>query len=452
MTSSCLAIILAAGEGTRMRSSLPKVLHPVAGRAMIDHVVDAAKAGGADKVAVVIGSGAETVRSHLGKSHGDALLFEQTERLGTAHAVLAAKNALVEADGSVLVLFGDNPLIRPGTIAAMLQALAAGNDLVVLGFEPENPTGYGRLVSENGKLVRIVEEKDADAPTRAVRLCNAGIMGFKGAHLPALLERIGNANAKKEYYLTDAVEIAVKAGLSTTVVLGDAIEVQGVNDRVQLAKAEADFQAARRLAAMREGATLIAPETVFFSHDTKLGRDVTVEPNVVFGPGVTVADGVSIRAFSHLEAAHVASGAIIGPYARLRPGADIGENAHIGNFVEIKNADIAEGAKVNHLTYIGDASVGAGSNIGAGTITCNYDGTFKHRTTIGAGVFVGSHTTLVAPVSVGDGGYTAAGSVVTKDVPAEALAFGRAHQINKPGRAAKIRADLAAKKAAKTSP
>ncbi|ODN69063.1 Bifunctional protein GlmU [Methylobrevis pamukkalensis] len=291
----------------------------------------------------------------------------------------------------------------------------------MLGFEPADPTGYGRLVIENDRLARIVEEKDADPLEKAIRLCNAGIMGFSGSHALALLEKIGNANAKGEYYLTDAVSLAAGSGLATRVVMGDAVEVQGVNDRIQLAAVEADFQARRRLEAMRDGATLVAPGTVFFSADTVLGRDVLVEPNVVFGPGVRVADGATIRAFSHLEAASVGEGAIIGPYARLRPGAQIGASAHIGNFVEIKNADIGEGAKINHLTYVGDASVGPASNVGAGTITCNYDGVFKHRTTIGAGVFVGSNTTLIAPVSIGDGGYTAAGSVITADVPPDAM-------------------------------
>jgi bifunctional UDP-N-acetylglucosamine pyrophosphorylase/glucosamine-1-phosphate N-acetyltransferase len=308
-------------------------------------------------------------------------------------------------------------------------------------------------VVEGDRLLRIVEEREADAATRAIRLSNSGILGFRGDLLPGLLEAIGNANAKGEYYLTDAVEVAVARGLSTGVVTGPEDEFMGVNDRVLLAAVEALFQRRARLDAMRGGATLVAPETVFFSHDTRLGRDVTVEPNVVFGPGVTVADGAVIRAFSHLEGASVAAGATIGPYARLRPGAEIGPGAHIGNFVEIKQADVAAGAKINHLTYIGDASVGAGSNIGAGTITCNYDGVFKHRTTIGAGVFIGSNTTLIAPVSVGDGGYTAAGSVITIDVPADAMAFGRARQEVKEGFARRTRETLAAlkaKRAAKT--
>ncbi|BBE74294.1 bifunctional UDP-N-acetylglucosamine diphosphorylase/glucosamine-1-phosphate N-acetyltransferase GlmU [Oharaeibacter diazotrophicus] len=445
----CLAVVLAAGEGTRMRSALPKVMHPVGGRPMLDAVIASARAAGADRVAVVVGAGADLVRRHLARTAPDASIHEQTERLGTAHAVLAARAAFAEPADEVVVLYGDTPLVRPETIAAVRGRLAAGVDVAVLGFEAADPTGYGRLVLDGERLVRIVEERDADAETRRIRLSNSGIMGFRGDLLPGLLDAVGNANAKGEYYLTDAIEIAVGRGLATGVVVGPEDEFLGVNDRVQLAVAEAVFQGRARIAAMRAGATLQAPETVFFSHDTRLGRDVVVEPNVVFGPGVTVADGVVVRAFSHLEGATVAAGATLGPYARLRPEASIGEGAHIGNFVEIKKADIAAGAKINHLSYIGDAVVGAGTNVGAGTITCNYDGVFKHLTRIGAGVFVGSNTTLVAPVAIGDGGYTAAGSVVTADVPADAVAFGRARQENKPGRAREIREALAAKKARK---
>lgn len=445
---ACLAVILAAGEGTRMASSLPKVLHPVGGRPMLDGVIAAARAGGADALSVVVGAGADAVRAHLARSAPEASVHLQAERLGTAHAVLAARPRLAEGAGEVLVLFGDTPLLSRAEIAALRTALAAGADVVVAGFTAADPTGYGRLVTRDGRLVAIVEEKDADAETRAIRLCNGGVMAFRGALLPELLEAIGNANAKGEYYLTDAVAIAVARGLVTAVCEAPEAAFMGVNDRAQLARAEAEFQARARLAAMAAGASLTAPETVFFSHDTRLGRDVTVEPNVVFAPGVTVADRAVIRAFSHLEGASVGTGAIIGPYARLRPGAAIGADAHIGNFVEVKNADVDTGAKINHLTYVGDASVGARSNIGAGTITCNYDGTFKHRTVIGAGVFIGSATTLVAPVRVGDGGYTAAGSVVTEDVPADAMAFGRARQVTKEGRGKAVREALAARKAA----
>ena len=448
--SSSLAVVLAAGEGTRMKSALPKVMHPVGGRPMLDAVIAGAREAGLSRLAVVVGAGADRVRSHLSRAVPDAEIFEQSQRLGTAHAVLAARSALAAAAGEVVVLYGDTPMVRPETIRAARARLAAGADLVVLGFEAADPTGYGRLVLEGGRLVRIVEEREADTATRLIRLSNSGIMAFRAGLLPGLLEAIGNANAKGEYYLTDAVEVAVARGLTAAVVTGPEEEFMGVNDRLLLAGVEAIFQRRARTAAMAGGATLTAPETVFLSHDTRLGRDVTVEPNVVFGPGVTVADGATIRAFSHLEGAAVGPGAIVGPYARLRPGAVIGPEAHIGNFVEIKNADIAEGSKINHLSYIGDADVGARSNIGAGTITCNYDGVFKHRTTIGSGVFIGSQTTLVAPVSVGDGGYTAAGSVITRDVPADAMAFGRARQAVKEGFAKAKRAALAARKAEKS--
>jgi bifunctional UDP-N-acetylglucosamine pyrophosphorylase/glucosamine-1-phosphate N-acetyltransferase len=442
-----LAVVLAAGEGTRMRSILPKVMHPVGGRPMLDAVIDGARAGGADEIAVVIGAGADLVSRHLAQTAPDAAVFEQTTRLGTAHAVLAARAALSRASGPVIVLYGDTPLVRPETIAAVRVRIAAGADVAVLGFEAADPTGYGRLVLSGERLLRITEERDADDATRAIRLCNSGIMAFRAGLLPDLLDAIGNNNAKGEYYLTDAIEIAASRGLIAAVVVGPEREFMGVNDRILLAAVEAEFQARARTAALQGGATLIGPDTIFFSHDTVLGRDVTVEPHVVFAPGVTVEDGATVRSFTHAERSHIRAGAIVGPYARLRPGADIGPDAHIGNFVEIKNSQIAAGAKINHLSYIGDASVGAKTNVGAGTITCNYDGYFKHKTTIGAGVFVGSHTTLVAPVTIGDGGYTAAGSVITDDVPADAMAFGRSRQETKPDRARQTREALAALKA-----
>lgn len=445
---SCLAVILAAGEGTRMKSDLPKVLHAVGGRPLIDAVLESARAGGASRFAVVIGAGADKVRAHLGKTAQNAEVFEQKERLGTAHATLAARDALVDHEGPVLVLFGDTPLVRPATISALTDRLAVGADIALLGFETEAPTGYGRLIIKDGRLVAIVEEKDADAATKAIRLCNSGIMAFRQGLLPELLEAIGNANAKGEYYLTDAIAVAAARGLRAEAVIGeDESEFVGINDRAQLAAAEAIFQRRMRVEAMAGGVTLVAPETVFFSFDTRLGRDVVVEPNVVFAPGVDVASGATIRAFSHLEGAKVAGGAIVGPYARLRPGADLAENVHVGNFVEIKNARVDRGAKVNHLTYIGDASIGARTNVGAGTITCNYDGFFKHKTIIGADVFVGSNTVMVAPVTVGDNSLTAAGSVITADVPGDAMAFGRARQEVKEGMGAAKKAMLAAKKA-----
>ncbi|SCM77055.1 Bifunctional protein GlmU (Includes: UDP-N-acetylglucosamine pyrophosphorylase; Glucosamine-1-phosphate N-acetyltransferase) [uncultured Pleomorphomonas sp.] len=447
---SCLAVVLAAGEGTRMRSDLPKVLHPVGGRPLIDAVLESARAGGADRIAVVIG--ADKVRAHLSKTAPDARIFEQRERLGTAHAALAAREALAGHQGPVLILFGDTPLVRPATIAALTGRLSAGADIALLGFTTDAPTGYGRLIVEDGRLVAIVEERDADESTKAIRLCNSGIMAFRPGLLPELLDAIGNANAKGEYYLTDAVALGTARGLRAEAVIGsEESEFVGVNDRAQLAAAEAIFQKRARAEAMAAGATLVAPDTVFFSFDTRLGRDVTVEPNVVFAPGVEVASGVVIRAFSHLEGARVASGAVVGPYARLRPGADLAENVHVGNFVEIKNARVDQGAKVNHLTYIGDASIGARTNVGAGTITCNYDGYFKHRTIIGADVFVGSNTVMVAPVTVGDNALTAAGSVITADVPGDAMAFGRARQDVKEGMGAAKKAALAAKKAAAKS-
>ncbi|PKR87181.1 bifunctional N-acetylglucosamine-1-phosphate uridyltransferase/glucosamine-1-phosphate acetyltransferase [Pleomorphomonas diazotrophica] len=449
---SCLAVVLAAGEGTRMKSDLPKVLHAVGGRPLIDAVLESARAGGASRVAVVIGAGADRVRAHLGKVAPDAQVFEQRERLGTAHAALAAREALATHHGPVLVLFGDTPLVRPATIASLVDRLSAGADIALLGFTTDAPTGYGRLIIQEGRLLAIVEEKDADTATKSIRLCNSGIMAFRPGLLPDLLDAIGNENAKGEYYLTDAVAVGTARGLRAEAVIGkDEDEFVGINDRAQLAAAEAIFQQRMRAEAMAAGVTLVAPETVFFSFDTKLGRDVVVEPNVVFAPGVTVASGATIRAFSHIEGARVGGGAIVGPYSRLRPGADLAENVHVGNFVEIKNARVDQGAKVNHLTYIGDASIGARTNVGAGTITCNYDGFFKHKTVIGADVFVGSNTVMVAPVTVGDNALTAAGSVITADVPGDAMAFGRARQEVKEGMGAAKKAALAARKAASKS-
>lgn len=441
---SCLAIILAAGEGTRMRSSLPKVMHEVAGLPMLGHVLAAARAAGASRIAVVVGPEARAVRAFLARHAPDAVIHEQTERKGTAHAVLAARKELAGGYDDVLVLYGDTPLITPATLKRLRGALARGADVAFLGFRPAVPTGYGRLIMEGRQLVAIREEKDASDEERRIGFCNAGVAAFTGAAAP-LLKKVGNENAKGEYYLTDLVEIANRGRRKVVALETAAEEVLGVNTRNELAAIEAVFQARARDTAMAEGATLTAPATVFFSHDTKLGRDVVVEPNVVFGPGVVIADNVTIRAFSHLEGAKVASGAVIGPYARLRPGADIGEKARIGNFVEVKNGVIDAGAKVNHLTYIGDAHVGARSNIGAGTITCNYDGYGKYHTEIGADVFVGSDSALVAPVTLGDGSYIGSGSVITEDVPADALAIGRGRQVVKPGWASAFRAKHAKK-------
>jgi bifunctional UDP-N-acetylglucosamine pyrophosphorylase/glucosamine-1-phosphate N-acetyltransferase len=443
---SCLVIILAAGEGKRMRSTRAKVLSEVAGLTMLEHVIEAARSAFADRVAVVVGPGREDVAKAARSSFAGAAIFEQSERRGTAHAVLAARDALGDPVDDVLVLFGDTPLITPETLTRMRGEIAKGAACVVLGFLAEDPTGYGRLVEEGGALVAIREHKDASEAEREIRLCNGGLMGFAGADVLSILERIGDDNKQKEFYLTDAVEIARRMGLSTRVITAGEEEVMGVNDRIQLSAAEAAMQRRLRDRAMREGATLVAPETVFLSHDTKLGRDVVVEPNVIFGRGVLVEDGAHIRAFSHLDSAKVRKNAIIGPFARLRPGADIGEDAHIGNFVEVKNTTIGKGAKANHLAYLGDASVGPKSNIGAGSITCNYDGYDKHHTEIGANAFIGTNSSLVAPVKIGEGAYVGSGSVITEDVPDDALALGRGRQAVKPGWAKNFRAEKETKR------
>jgi bifunctional UDP-N-acetylglucosamine pyrophosphorylase/glucosamine-1-phosphate N-acetyltransferase len=368
-------------------------------------------------------------------------IFVQAEQLGTADAVKAARTAYEGHAGPVLVIYGDTPLLRSETLQRLRQELEDGADIIVIGFETEIPDGYGRLVlDERGRLECIREDKDASEAERAISLCNSGIMGFRsGEQLAKLIPRIGNKNAKSEFYLTDAVALARADGLDTRMLRGEAIEVLGVNSRAELAAAEAALQARLRAKIMAEGATLVAPETVFLSHDTKIGKDVVIEPNVCIGPGVVIEDKASIRAFSHIVGAHVGEGAVVGPFARLRPGAKLARDAHIGNFVEVKQSDIGEGAKVNHLTYIGDASLGADANIGAGTITCNYDGIAKHRTEIGAGAFIGSNTSLVAPVKIGEGAYVGSGSVITKNVAADALALTRAPQEERQGWAARMR-------------
>lgn len=437
-----LVIVLAAGEGTRMRSALPKVLHAVAGRPMVAHVLDAALAAGAAQIAVVIGPDHDKVAAEVRRVAPQAEVFVQAERRGTAHAVLAARAALERGYDDVVVMYGDTPLVRPDTLAALRVPLAEGAGVAVLGFRPADPTGYGRLVTEGGDLLAIREEKEASAEERAIGLCNAGLMALDGRTALDLLDRVDDSNAKKEFYLTDVVEIARTLGRTAGVCEVAAEDVAGVNSRAQLAEAEAILQQRLRARALESGVTLVAPETVFLSADTSFGRDVVVEPNVFFGAGVRVEDGATIRAFSHVEGAHVGPGAIVGPFARLRPGAALGQGVHVGNFVEIKASDLAPGVKVNHLSYVGDSSVGANTNIGAGTITCNYDGFRKHRTTIGANAFIGTNSLLVAPVSVGDGAYLATGSVITDDVPADALAIGRARQVNKPGLAARLRARL----------
>jgi bifunctional UDP-N-acetylglucosamine pyrophosphorylase / glucosamine-1-phosphate N-acetyltransferase len=443
----CLAIILAAGEGTRMRSRRPKVLHAIAGRTMLGHVLAAVAAAGASRVAVVVGPGRDDVAAEAKRAIPDADIFVQAERLGTAHAVLSARLALARPADDVVVAFADTPLISAETLDELRAPLAAGAAVAVLGFEARVPTGYGRLLQRDGRLVGIREEKDASDEERAITFCNAGLMAIRGDLALTLLEQIDNRNAKGEYYLTDAVSVATALGHAAVAVAAPEDEVQGVNDRSQLAEAERAMQARLRRAAMEGGATLVAPETVFFSYDTRIGRDVTVEPHVVFGPGVVIEDEAVIHAFSHLEGAVVGQGTSIGPFARLRPGASLGPGAKVGNFVEIKNAELGPGAKVNHLTYLGDATIGAKANIGAGTITCNYDGFGKHRTVVGEGAFIGSNSALVAPVTIGPNAYIGSGSVITRDVPAEALAVGRGRQFVKDGWAVEFRAKALASKA-----
>jgi bifunctional UDP-N-acetylglucosamine pyrophosphorylase/glucosamine-1-phosphate N-acetyltransferase len=446
-TRPLAVIILAAGQGTRMKSATHKVLHPVAGRPMLHHLLASVAELAPQRQVVVVGAGREQVENAV-EGRGVAIAV-QAEQLGTGHAVAQAHDALEGFAGDILILYGDVPLVRTETMRAMLERLNWGDEprAVVLGFRPEDAAAYGRIVTrDQGVIEKMVEYKDANPQERAVTLCNSGLMAVRSTDLFVLLDQIGNQNAAGEYYLPDIVMLP---GAQSAVIEAEAWEVAGVNSRAELAGVEAVWQSRRRAEAMREGVTLVAPETVFFAHDTVLGRDVVVEPNVVFAPGVTVADNVTIHAFSHLEGATLGEGAQVGPYARLRPGAKIGPKAKVGNFVEIKKADIAEGAKVNHLSYIGDASVGVGANIGAGTITCNYDGYFKYRTDIGAGAFIGSNSALVAPVSIGDGAIVAAGSVVTQSVEADALCLVRPAQEGKPGWAARFRAKMQARKAAK---
>lgn len=449
MTRTCLAIVLAAGDSTRMKSSMSKVLHPVGGRPMIAHVMASIAASGVSDVALVLGRDAEKVEKAASIEGLAVESVLQTERLGTGHAVLMAKDAISRGYDEILVAYGDVPLITAAPLKAAREALAGGADVAVIGFHTQNPTGYGRLLVENGELTAIREEKDATEAERAVTWCNSGLMAIDGKKALDLLSRIGNKNAKGEYYLTDLVEIARSLGGKAVAVDAPESELTGCNNRAELAVIERLWQERRRHELMVSGVTMIAPETVFLSHDTVIGQDALIEPNVVFGPGVTVEGGAVIHAFSHLEGAHVAAGATVGPFARLRPGANLAEGSKVGNFCEVKKAEIGKGAKVNHLTYIGDAIVGAETNIGAGTITCNYDGVNKHETKIGAGAFIGSNSSLVAPVSIGDGALIASGSVITEDVPADALGFGRARQEMKPGRAAVIRERNLAIKAAK---
>jgi bifunctional UDP-N-acetylglucosamine pyrophosphorylase/glucosamine-1-phosphate N-acetyltransferase len=433
-----LTVVLAAGEGTRMRSSKPKILHVIAGRSLLAHVLGVVD-DAVSMIAVVVGPGHEAVVHEVQTVSPRSAIFVQTERRGTAHAVLAARAEIERGASDVVVVFGDTPFIRPETLTRMRLALRQGAGVAVLGFTSRNPKGYGRLLMSQGKLSGIREERDASPAERAIALCNGGLLALDGTIALEILDRIDDRNAKREFYLTDAVRVARTMGRDAVVIEVEEDEVRGINTKAQLAEAEQVLQRRLRNIALESGVTMIAPETVFLSADTILGRDVVIEPYVVFGPGVTVEDEAVIHAFSHLEGAHVGRGASVGPYARLRPGTRLGAKAKIGNFVETKAASVEAGAKVNHLAYVGDARVGEGANVGAGTITCNYDGVSKHYTDIGKNAFIGSNSALVAPVSIGDGAYVGSGSVITHDVPTDALALGRARQVLKPGLAARLR-------------
>jgi bifunctional UDP-N-acetylglucosamine pyrophosphorylase / glucosamine-1-phosphate N-acetyltransferase len=441
-------IVLAAGQGTRMNSDLPKVLHHVGAAPLLHHALRAGQALGPERVVVVAGHGAEAVTKAALAFDDTAIVVEQHERLGTGHAVAQALPALAGLTGDAVILYGDTPFIRAETLEAMLAARAR-HAVVVLGFQAADPGRYGRLITSGDMLERIVEYKDADEAERAVTLCNSGVICADVGTLADLVAAVGNDNASGEYYLTDIVGIARARGLSAGVVQCPEAETLGINTRVELAGAEAAFQARARADAFDIGVSMTAPETVFFALDTFVGRDAMIGPNVIFGPGVTVESGAEIKGFCHLEGCHISRGATVGPFARLRPGTELSEDVHVGNFVEIKNSTLAEGVKVGHLTYLGDADVGEHTNIGAGTVTCNYDGVMKHKTTIGARVFIGSDTMLVAPVTVGADAMTGSGSVITTDVPPGALAIGRARQENKQGLAIRLMERLRAIKASR---
>jgi len=441
------AVILAAGKGTRMKSDLHKVLHPIAGRPMLLHLIDAIAVLDPAHTIVVTGAGRAQVESAVAPLGVQTAL--QAEQLGTGHAVLQAASALADFDGDVLILYGDVPLVSTATMTRMVDRLRASDApaVVVLGFRPADAAAYGRVIANaDGTIIKMVEFKDANPGERAETLCNSGLMAARAKDLFELLSRVGNANAAGEYYLVDIVNIAAADGRRSAVIETAADEVAGVNSRGELAAIEGIWQGARRIQAMADGATLIAPDTVWFAHDTKVGRDVLIEPNVFFGPGVSIADDVTIHAYCHIEGATIATGAEIGPFARLRPGVIMREKSKVGNFVEMKKAVLGVGAKANHLSYLGDADIGAGANIGAGTITCNYDGFFKYKTVIGAGAFIGSNSALVAPVTIGAGAIVGAGSVITADVEADALGLARGKQESRIGWAKRFRAAMAAKK------
>lgn len=436
-----LIVILAAGKGTRMKSAVPKVMHKIAGRTLLGHALNACQELGAETIAVVVGPDMDDVRAATLQQVPDAGVYIQERQDGTAGAVLAAREAIANHKGDVLVQYADTPLLTVGTLERLHARLDDETGVAVLGFDASDPSGYGRLLTgADGWLQAIREDKDASDDERRITVCNSGVMAFRLDNLLGVLDRIGNANAKGEFYLTDAIEIARSDGARAGIVVCTEDEVMGINSRDQLALAEALYQKHARLAVMLEGATLIAPETVWFSYDTKIGRDVVIQPNVFFGPGVTIGDNVEILANCHFEQSRIGAGSRVGPFARFRPGAQLGENVRIGNFVEVKNTVLGDGAKANHLSYLGDGEIGAGSNIGAGTIFCNYDGFEKHRTVLGPGVFIGSNASLVAPVKIGEGAYVGAGSVITKNVAADALAVTRASQEERPGWAAKFRA------------
>ncbi|MGE0499776.1 MAG: bifunctional UDP-N-acetylglucosamine diphosphorylase/glucosamine-1-phosphate N-acetyltransferase GlmU [Rhizobiaceae bacterium] len=443
---SSLSVILAAGEGTRMKSATPKVLHRIAGLPMLAHVTNTVHAAHGGDIAVVVGHGAEQVTAAASTFAPAAEFFVQNRRVGTANAVLAARTAIARGHDDVLVMFGDTPLLSRAAIEAVRAALAGGATVVAMGFRTDRPAGYGRLIEKDGRLLAIREDKDASEEEREITFCNGGLMGIAGNEALALVDAVGNVNAKGEYYLTDIVAIANQRGLKVVATEASYEDALGINNRVELAEAEAIWQQRKRREMMLAGVTLVAPDTVCFAHDTKIGPDVIVEPNVFFGPGVSVSSGATIHANCHLEGATVGEGVEIGPFARLRPGADLREKSKVGNFVEIKKTVVGPGAKVPHLSYVGDAFVGAKANLGAGTITCNYDGYGKFVTDIAPGAFVGSNSSLVAPVRIGENAYVASGSVITEDVPDDALALGRARQTTIPGRAKALRDKRAAAK------
>jgi bifunctional UDP-N-acetylglucosamine pyrophosphorylase/glucosamine-1-phosphate N-acetyltransferase len=445
MTSRA-AVILAAGQGTRMKSPTPKVLHKVAGRTLVDHAIDTALDLGCERIVVVVGAHSPQVGAHVEKRLGPGSTALQDPPLGTGHAVLAAREALAGFSGQVVIMAADTPLMDAAAIQPLLDLSA---DVGVLGFEAADAFGYGRLIIDDGQLLAIVEEKEATAAQRAVTACNSGVISAPAALLFDLLAKVTNTNAKGEYYLTDIIGLANTAGLTVRAAFAPEEAMMGINSQAQLAEAEAVWQRAARARLMEAGVSMTAPDTVHLSSDTRIAGGAVIEPYVVFGPGVTIEVGATIRAFSHLEGCVVRTGAIVGPYARLRPGADIGEDAHIGNFVEVKKVKVGKGAKANHLSYLGDGTVGARANIGAGTIFCNYDGFDKFDTHVGEGAFIGSNSALVAPVKIGDGAMTGSGSVITNDVPAGDLGLGRARQINLTGWAAKFRAFKLEKKASK---